>query len=74
VGGKVLLFVLLWIGLALETVPFVIALVLPLLALQYLMLEIVGAAIYARSRNTAAIAVVDAVVIGWMAVTLTPIG
>jgi dienelactone hydrolase len=72
--GRVLLLVILFVGLGAKALPGVIALVLPLLILQYVILEVVAAGIYAKSRNAALVAVVDAVVIGWVAVTLTPIG
>jgi hypothetical protein len=52
----------------------VIALVAPLLVLQFVILELVAAGAYAKARNAAVVAVVDAVVIGWIAVVLTPVG
>jgi dienelactone hydrolase len=72
--GRVLLLVVLYLGLGAHALPSVIALVAPLLVLQYVVLEVIAAGAYAKARNAAVVAVVDAVLIGWMAVTLTPVG
>jgi dienelactone hydrolase len=72
--GRLVLLVVLLLGLGMHALPSVIALVLPLLVLQYAILEIFAAGAYARARNTAVIAVVDATITGWIAVMLTPIG
>lgn len=72
--GRILLEAVLLIGLGIGALPSVIGLVIPLLIIQYVMLEIFAAGCYAKARNTAVIAVADAVVVGWLAVTLTPIG
>jgi hypothetical protein len=72
--GRVLLLAVLFLGLGLRALPDVIALVLPLLVLQYALLEVFAAGAYVRARNTALIAVVDAVFVGWLAVMLTPVG
>jgi pimeloyl-ACP methyl ester carboxylesterase len=71
--GRVLLLVVIYLGLGVHALPSVIALVVPLLVLQFAMLEIFAAGAYARARNTAVIAIVDATLVGWVAVTLTPI-
>jgi hypothetical protein len=72
--GRVVLLLILVLGLAVGVLPFVISLVIPLLVLQYVLLELFAAGCYATSRNTTVIAIVDAVIIGWMATTLTPVG
>ena len=72
--GRVILLAVLFVGLAAGLVPPVIGLVIPLLVVQYVMLEIFAATCYARGRNPAVIAVVESVFIAWIAVTLTPIG
>jgi dienelactone hydrolase len=72
--GRIVLLALLVLGLALGALPFVISLVIPLLVIQYVILELFAAGCYAASRNTTVVAIVDAVVIGWMATTLTPVG
>ena len=72
--GRALLLAVLAIGVLLGVLPFVIALVGPLLVLQYVLLELFDSTTYLGSRNTTVIAVVDAVIVGWLAVTLTPVG
>lgn len=74
VGGKVLLLVALGVGLRMGALPFVISLILPLLLLQYVLLEVFAGTAYARGRNTTLIGIANAVVIGFMVVTLTPVG
>ncbi|HJR24409.1 MAG TPA: alpha/beta fold hydrolase, partial [Acidimicrobiales bacterium] len=72
--GRVVLIAVLLLGLAVGVLPMVISLVIPLLVLQYVLLELFAGGCYASSRNTTVIAIVDAVVIGWVATTLTPVG
>jgi dienelactone hydrolase len=72
--GRVVLLLVLLVGLAIGALPSVISLVIPLLVLQYVLLELFAAPCWAASRNTTVLAVVDAVIIGWMAVVLTPVG
>jgi hypothetical protein len=72
--GRLILLVVLVAGLAVGVLPSVIGLVLPLLVVQYLVLEVFAATCYARGRNPAVIAVVESVFIAWVVVTLTPIG
>ena len=72
--GKVLLLVIMFVGLGIGVLPSVIGLILPLLVLQFVLLELFAATAYARGRNTTMIAVVDAVLIGFVTVALTPIG
>jgi dienelactone hydrolase len=72
--GRVLLLVVLYIGLAAHALPGVIALVAPLLVLQFIILEVVAAGAYAKARNAALVAVIDAVFLGWVAVVVTPVG
>jgi dienelactone hydrolase len=72
--GKVLLLVVMFVGLSIGALPSVIGLILPLLVLQFVLLELFAATAYARGRNTTMIAVVDAVLIGFVTVALTPVG
>jgi hypothetical protein len=72
--GRALLLVLMFVGVGAGVLPGVIALVVPLLVAQYVLLEIFAATCYATGRNPAVIAVVDSVFIAWVATTLTPIG
>ena len=72
--GRVALLVVLLVGVGVGALPFVLILVVPLLVLQYVLLEIYAASAYAQSRDPALIAVVDAVIVAWFIVMLTPIG
>jgi len=72
--GRVLLLAALSIGVSLQVLPAVLALDIPILVLQYVILEIFAASCYATGRNTAVIAVVDAIFIAWLTIMLTPIG
>jgi dienelactone hydrolase len=73
IGGKVLLLVVMFGGVALGLLPFVIGLVAPLLILQYVLLELFASTAFARGRNTAVIAVVEAVLVGFVVATLSPV-
>lgn len=72
--GRLILLLALVVGLGAGVLPPVIALVVPLLVGQYVLLEVFAATCYARGRNPAVIAVTESVVIAWIVVTLTPIG
>ena len=72
--GRVMLLVALFVGVGLGVLPGVLTLVLPILVLQYIVLEVFAATCYASGRNTALIAVVDSLFVVWLAVMLTPIG
>jgi len=67
VGGRALVLLVLWVGMALGVVPRVVALMLPTLALVFCFVELLAASIYAVSRNAAAIAVIDA---AWVALVV----
>ena len=47
--------------------PGVIMLILPILALLYIMVEVFAAGVYSRNRNVAVIAFVEAAFIAWLA-------
>lgn len=47
---------------------------MPLLVVQFLLLEVFAATSYGRGRNPALIAVTESALIAWIVVTLTPIG
>ena len=72
--GRLILLLALVVGLGAGVLPPVIALVVPLLVGQYVLLEVFAATCYGRGRNPAVIAVTESVVIAWIVVTLTPIG
>ncbi len=71
--GRALLLGVLFIGLGVGALPGVLGLVLPLLAIQYIVLEIFAVNAYSTGRNPALIAVVDAVFVSWIAVMFSPI-
>ena len=72
--GRLVILAALVIGVALGVLPGVIALVAPVLILQYVILEVFAATCYASGRNPAVIAVVESVFIAYFVITLTPIG
>lgn len=71
--GRALLLAVLVVGIFSGALPFVLLLVLQLLVLQYVLLEIFAAACYAKGRNPAVIAVVDAIFIAWVGVMFSPL-
>jgi dienelactone hydrolase len=73
IGAKILLLVVMFAGVGLGLLPFVIGLVAPLLILQYVLLELFASTAFARGRNTAMIAVVEAVLVGFVVATLSPV-
>jgi dienelactone hydrolase len=73
VVGRLLLLLVMVLGVLGGVLPFVILLVLPLMILQYVLLELFAATCYQTSRNITVVAVVDAVIVGWLAVTFTPV-
>ncbi|MHB8463873.1 MAG: alpha/beta hydrolase [Acidimicrobiales bacterium] len=72
--GRVLLVAALVLGVGLHVLPEVLGLVIPIVVIQYVILEIFAATSYAAARNAALIAVVDSVFVGWFIIALTPIG
>lgn len=72
--GRLLLLAVLLAGVDASVLPSVLGLVLPVLVGQYVIVECFAAGAYARGRSAAMIAVVDAVVVGWLVVTLSPVG
>jgi dienelactone hydrolase len=72
--GRFVLLVGLEIGLGLGVLPFVLGLVVPLLAIQYIVIEVFAAGVWSRTRNAAVIAIAESVFIAWIAVMFSPIG
>jgi dienelactone hydrolase len=72
--GRFVLLVGLEIGLGLGVLPFALGLVVPLLAVQYIVIEIFAAGVWSRTRNTAVIAIAESVFIAWVAVMFSPTG
>ena len=71
--GRALLLAALVAGVAIHTLSPVIALVIPLVALLFVLLEVFAGAAYAVAPNPALIAVVDAVFIAWIATIAIPV-
>ena len=71
--GKVLLLVAMFVGVQLRLIPFVLVLILPLLAGLFVMFEIFAGAAYRRSRNIVLIAAVQALMLGWISAAAMPI-
>ena len=61
-------------GVALGLLPSILSLVAPIVLLQYVLLEVFAGTAYAKGRNTAVIAVVEAVLVGWAVALLSPLG
>ena len=72
--GRAILLLVLVVGVGLQVLPAIISLVLPILVLQYVILEVFADTCYATGRNPAVLAVVDAIFIAWMVTALTPVG
>ena len=72
--GRAILLLVLVVGLGAGMLPPVIGLVIPLLIVQYVLLELFAATAYRNGRNPAVIAVAESVFIAWIVTTLTPIG
>jgi dienelactone hydrolase len=72
--GRLLLLAVLQIGLGIGALPGVLGLVVPLLAVQYIVLEIFAAGAWSKGRNAAVIAIAESIVIAWVSVMFSPIG
>ncbi len=71
--GRALTLGVLFLGINVGVLPGVLGLVATLLVLQYVMLEIFAATCYAKGRNPAVIAVVDAIFVAWVGVMFSPL-
>ena len=71
--GRALILALTAAGALLNVLPFVLLLVLPILALSFIAMEIFAAAAYSASRNVAMIAMVETVWFGWLLAAINPI-
>jgi alpha/beta superfamily hydrolase len=72
--GRAMLVLVLLVGLGLGALPGVLSLIVPVLALQYVVMEIFAASAWATGRNTAVIAIAECVFASWIAVMFSPIG
>ena len=71
--GRVLLQVTMMVGLGIGALPGVLGLILSTLVLQYVVIELFAAFAWAKGKNTAVIAVTEAIFISWIAVMFSPV-
>jgi dienelactone hydrolase len=71
--GRAIVIALMGAGIALGILPFVIALVMPILIPIFVAFEIFAAAAYSRSRNLALIAIVETLWFVWLIAATNPI-
>lgn len=71
--GRIAILVLTAVGAFLNVLPFVLLLVLPILAIAFVMLEIFAASAYSTSRNLTLIAVFETLWFAWMLAASNPI-
>jgi dienelactone hydrolase len=71
--GRAIVLVALAAGVAAGVVPFVVALILPSLVIQFIMFEIFAGGVYARSGNILPIVLVESAWLGWIVAATMPI-
>jgi dienelactone hydrolase len=71
--GRILIVVLIAVGVSLQVLPFVLLLILPIIAIGYVMIEIFSASAYSASRNLVVIAVFETLWTAWMIAAASPI-
>jgi dienelactone hydrolase len=71
--GRVLVLAMLGIGVATGLLSFVVLLMLPALTLVFVLMEILASSLYAASRNLAAVALIDAMWLGFTIAAVMPI-
>ena len=71
--GRILILVLMGVGAALNVLPFVLILILPILGIAFVMIEIFAASAYSASRNLTLIAVFETLWFAWMISATSPI-
>jgi hypothetical protein len=71
--GRIVILVLMGVGASLNVLPFVLILILPILAIAFVMLEIFAASAYSTSRNLTLIAVFETLWFAWMLAAVNPI-
>ena len=71
--GRILILVMMGVGVALGVLPFVLMLVLPIIAIGFVMIEIFSASTYSASRNLMLIAVAESLWFAWMIAAAAPI-
>jgi dienelactone hydrolase len=71
--GRIAILVLMGVAASLDVLPFVLLLVLPILAIAFVMLEIFAASAYSTSRNLTLIAAFETLWFAWMLAATNPI-
>jgi hypothetical protein len=71
--GRILILILMAVGVSLNVLPFVLMLILPILAIAFVMIEIFAASAYSASHNLVAIAVFETLWFAWMIAAASPI-
>jgi dienelactone hydrolase len=73
VVGRIAIVLLMALGVMVRVLPFVLMLVLPSIALLFVMIEIFAASAYSASRNLALIAIVESAWFVWVIAATSPI-
>jgi hypothetical protein len=71
--GRALIVVLMAVGVSLGVLPFVLTLILPIVALNFVMIEIFSASAYSVSRNLTLIAIFETLWFAWSIAATNPI-
>ncbi len=71
--GRILILVMMGVGVAMGVLSFVLMLVLPIIAIGFVMIEIFSASAYSASRNLMLIAVAESLWFAWMIAAAAPI-
>jgi hypothetical protein len=71
--GRAITLALLGAGVAAGVIPFVVALILPSLVIQFILFEIFAGSVYARSGNIVPAALVESAWLGWIIAMTMPI-
>jgi LPXTG-motif cell wall-anchored protein len=71
--GRIAIVLLMALGVVVGVLPFVLILMLPSIALLFVMIEIFAASAYSASRNLALIAIVESAWFVWIIAAISPI-
>jgi hypothetical protein len=71
--GRVVILGAMWLAIRIGVFPQVLALLLPLFAVAFVLIEVVAVAVYASSRNVVAIACFEALWVAWALASTMPI-
>jgi dienelactone hydrolase len=71
--GRILIVVLMGAGVSLGLLPFFLMLILPIIVLNFVMIEIFSASAYSASRNLTLIAVFETLWFAWLIAAASPI-